>query len=396
MKKKLKFHIITMATYGQGLSGGDRIWIEVSKRLGKQYKVNVYLWEEGEKIAKREGLNNAQYIIWSAKKWAKFGFLINYLARIIIAIYNAFRLNIENSSLIVVYSASEFWQDSLPAFVLKLRYPKVKWVAAWYQTAPNLLTGFTEGMRESRFCLSAFFYWFVQLLVKPIIVNFADLVLVNNDQEILQFPKLQKQGKVFVMLGALNLDKIKNYRRKYGQVKKVFDGVFIGRFHPQKGVVELIEIWRLVTKDKPLARLAIIGDGPLMKEVKHKIRDLGLEKNITLFGYLFDGPEKYKVFSQSKVVLHPAFFDSGGMAAAEAMAFGLPAVGFNLESFKSYYPHGMVKARLGDLNDFARNILRVLDDKDFYSKMSNQALELIKNWTFDKRTKDFLRKINER
>ena len=40
-----------------------------------------------------------------------------------------------------------------------------------------------------------------------------------------------------------------------------------------------------------------------------------LAKNIELLGFK-DGSEKYAVFKQSKIIVHPAIFDSGGMAAA--------------------------------------------------------------------------------
>ena len=43
------------------------------------------------------------------------------------------------------------------------------------------------------------------------------------------------------------------------------------------------------------------------------------------------------------MVVHPAIFDSGGMAAAEAMAWGLPGVSFDLPALKTYYPQGMIK-----------------------------------------------------
>ncbi len=71
-----------------------------------------------------------------------------------------------------------------------------------------------------------------------------------------------------------------------------------------------------------------------MKEVKFKINELRLQNNIKLFGFVFDGPEKYRVFSQSKIVVHPSYFDSGGMAAAESMLFGMPCVGFDLPAYK--------------------------------------------------------------
>src|SRR3989344_313191 len=138
------FHIISMSTYGKGLSGGDKIFIELTKRIGNIFPVYVYLWEEGLSICKREGLNSTNLILWSSKNWSKLGFLVNYIARIFIGIFKAFSLKIDNTSQTILYSASEFWQDSLPAVILKLRYPKIIWIAAWYQTAPNPFQGFRE------------------------------------------------------------------------------------------------------------------------------------------------------------------------------------------------------------------------------------------------------------
>ena len=45
-----------------------------------------------------------------------------------------------------------------------------------------------------------------------------------------------------------------------------------------KGVLELVEIWRLVVNQRPKALLAIIGDGQLEHELKEKIRNLNYKK----------------------------------------------------------------------------------------------------------------------
>lgn len=386
MQNPLVFYIIAMSTYGIGLSGGDRIWIELARRFGIKYRVNIYLWEEGRAIAKREGLKKVKYVLWSALLWARFGFFINYFARIVIGILNAFKLNLSDSPSTIVYSASEFWQDSLPAFILKLRYPKIQLVAAWYQTAPNPF--------RVRYRFKAFLYWFVQLPIKPIISKLADVVIVNNEDEKKQFPKMAQMGKVFVMLGAVDWDKIKDYQSKHKSEPKIYDGVFQGRFHPQKGVLELIDIWKIVVESKSDAMLAMIGDGPLMNDVRFRIKDLKLEKNIKLFGYVFDGPKKYRIFQQSKIVLHPAAYDSGGMASAEAMAFGLPCVGFNLPSYQSYYPKGMVKIKKGNLKYFADAVSELLKDKKLYDNVAKDGREMINQfWSWDNRTKQFLNNI---
>lgn len=397
---KVIFHIFANAALGKGLSGGDRIFIEFARRLSKEYKVTVHVWEEGYRMCQRQHLEKAvNFKIVDPGIFCKMGFFVCYIARIFAAVFDALKMsNLHKST--IIYSASEFWMDSLPAFILKLRFPKVRWVAAWFQTAPNPLIGFTQGYRKDPYRLSAFYHWFMQLPIKPIIERWADLVLVNNDLEKKQFPKHNKSGKAIVILGAVDIDAINNFQKLYSKPHtlnpKTYDAVFQGRFHPQKGVVELIDIWKIVTDKLSGVKLAMIGDGPLMENVKLKIKNEKLEKNIKLFGWVFDGDKKYRIFSQSQIVVHPAFFDSGGMASAEAMAFGLPCVGFNLDSYQSYYPKGMVKVEVGNLKKFADTIIELIENKKKREAIGKEAYKMInENWSWDQRVNLLLASLGE-
>lgn len=395
----MKFHIFAIAALGKGLSGSDRIFIEFAKRLSKKNLVTIHVWSEGYQMCKKQGLDEGVvFNILNVNPWCKFGFLICYFARIFKAVFWALFAKIDNDSNTVLYSASEFWMDSIPSFILKVRFPKIKWVAAWFQTAPNPLTGFTKGERKNTYRLSAFYYWFMQLPMKPLIENFADFVLVNNEEERRQFQLPDKKNKAIVVLGAVNIDEIQKWKlqNSKGQTLKKYDAVFQGRFHPQKGVVELIDIWKIVVDKIPDAKLAMIGDGPLMESVKLKVISQKLENNVELFGYVFDGEQKYRIFSQSKLVVHPAFYDSGGMASAEAMAFGLPCVGFDLDSYKSYYPQGMIKIRVGDIDGFAEEIIRLNNDEKTRNQIGKEAEEMIiKNWSWDKRVNNLVNIISQ-
>ncbi len=82
------------------------------------------------------------------------------------------------------------------------------------------------------------------------------------------------------------------------------------------------------------------------------------------------------------------------MAAAEAMAFGLPCVGFNLKSYISYYPKGMVKVKIGESAAFADAIIRLLSDKRLRAKIGREAENMIKeSWSWKNRTVQLLEKI---
>ncbi|MBI3103842.1 glycosyltransferase [Candidatus Daviesbacteria bacterium] len=387
-KKNLKIYIFALAATGSGISGSDRIFIEFTRKWSKEVPVIVYLWREGYEMCQRQnlGISNIEYRISNMKSWRPFRFLINYIVRIIEGIKLGTILKLKNTPQIIIYSASEFWMDSLLAFLLKLRFPKVKWAAAWYQTAPSPLKGFSGSL----------IYWLVQLPIKPLIDRFANFVLVNNDMEKKVFKRLNRKNKAIVVLGAIDLEGIKKWQKIIGKKKKIYDGVFQGRFHPQKGVLELIGIWKKVVDKKPDAKLVMIGDGPLMENVKLQITNYKLNKNIILKGYMFDGEEKYKIFAQSKIVVHPAIFDSGGMASAEAMAFGLPCVGFNLKSYIYYYPSGMEKVDEGNTEAFAKKILELLSNKTLYEKVSKETLYLINyKWSWEYRARQILQAVLE-
>jgi glycosyltransferase involved in cell wall biosynthesis len=375
--KNNKIFIFALGATGFGMSGGDRIFIEFARHWSEKFQIEIFTSLSGKRMVEVSNLPKVVSI-----HVFMFG-IFEYLHKIIYGIYLGLTIKIDKKS--IVYSASEFWMDSLPAVILKLRYPKIKWVAAWYQTAPNPLTGFSAG----RYRFSAWLYWLAQLPIRPLISWKADFVLVNNALEKNMFPP-----KAIVVLGAVDTQKIENYKSKNKNLPKLYDAVFQGRFHPQKGVVELIKIWQLVVNKIPKAKLAMIGDGPLMNDVKLEIKNLKLEKNVKLFGYLFDGDKKYKLFAQSKIVVHPALYDSGGMASAEAMAFGLPCVGFDLPAYTDYYPTGMLKSSPNNLSDFSGNILMLIKNKTLRLKLAESARKLVfLNMSWKTRAKDILKQI---
>ena len=399
MNNKPTFHFFALAAVGVGLSGGDRIFIEFARRWVKWgNKIYIHLWEEGYNITQAQKLEhkNIKFEIINMGIWPKFGFLVNYIARILAGIILGLKITLPK--FVIVYSCSDFLMDLLPAFLLKARFRgKVKWVAGWYQTAPSPFIGFREGKRDKAYRLTALFYWLSQMVSKPLILRFADFVLVNNIEEKKQFSELDNIGKVVVVLGAVDLDNIKKYLKQNQTLRDEepkYDAVFQGRFHPQKGVTELIDIWAKVVRERNNAVLAMIGDGELMNDVISKIKSNKLERNVRIFGYLYDGPEKYRIFTQSKVVVHPAFYDSGGMASAEAMAFGLPAVGFDLKSYKSYYPKGMLKVPVGNLEGFSESILKLLNNEKLRLKLGKEGRDMIqKDWSWDKRAREVISEI---
>ena len=139
----------------------------------------------------------------------------------------------------------------------------------------------------------------------------------------------------------------------------------------------------------------MIGSGPLFLEVEKRIKGNNLSNNIFLKGHMDDSEEKLKLFAESKIVVHPAVYDSGGMASAEVMYLEVPGVSFDLEALKTYYPKGMLKTKCFDLEEFSNNIYRLLCDKDLYKKTASEAKEcVIENFDWSKKAQKILKFIS--
>jgi glycosyltransferase involved in cell wall biosynthesis len=260
--------------------------------------------------------------------------------------------------------------------------PSTVWIAAFYMFAPIPFDANSpyRGRRRWR----GLFYYISQTIMFSVIQRFSDMVFVTNDLDRLRFiDRGTAPDRIFTIWGGVDNKLTKLAPDK---TERVYDAVFIGRLHPQKGILQLVDIWKRVCLQKKDAKLAVIGDGELEEELRKKITTYGLSQNITLFGFR-DGREKIAIFKDSSIVVHPATYDSGGMAACEAMACGLPGVSFDLPSLRVYYPKGMLKAPCFDLDAFASDILNLVDDKDLYRRLQSEALEFALEMDWDARSK---------
>ena len=396
--KKILVIFNAISTEGiTSLSGGDRIVVELFKRWQNNFQeIRVITCRVGEKLFAQasHALHNFIFsVIHIPKKYYQNLFIL-YVSRTLKGLMMVSKL--QNEKFDFVYSSSDFWPDVIPAFWLKLIKPKTTWLAGFYMFAPNPIAN-DSPYKDENF-LKGLLYYLTQLPIYFIVKTFADYVLVTSEPDVEKFITSKRpKEKIIVVQGGVEIIESEKYLADRENIispeKRKYDACFVGRFHYQKGVEELIDIWKRVCNRIPNATLAMIGTGPLEEKVKRKIIELNLNKNINLFGFR-DGKEKYGIFKNSKIILHPATYDSGGMAAAEGMAWGLPGVSFDLPALKSYYPKGMIKTKRFDLDEFANNIIELLHNQNRYNKISENAHDLIKkSWDWNKKSNQIFNKI---
>ena len=138
------------------------------------------------------------------------------------------------------------------------------------------------------------------------------------------------KGNVYLLNNAIDLDKFKydeqlrNKKRKELNIKD--DTLVIGhvgRFVEQKNHRFLIDIFNEVHKQKENSILLLVGQGPLMQEMKEKAKNLGLENSVKFLGQRNDINELYQVFD---VFCLPSLYEGLPVVGIEAQATGLLCV----------------------------------------------------------------------
>jgi glycosyltransferase involved in cell wall biosynthesis len=373
----------------EGFSGGDRIAVESIKRLKDHRQIHVFIGKAGYGSYKRYGVSDVKWHFTSS-----YTSLRNRLVHILLFSLQALLIGLLSAASVertkeksIVY-CSDFLPEILPAIVLKKRL-RSRMVCGFYLFTPN---PFQHRIHRDLQFSRALLLWLAQRISYPLARKYADIVFVTNKIDRRKFLDGRlTEGRVLAVEGGVDM---RTTRLVPDPLRKSFEAVFVGRLHPQKGVIQLIDIWKYVSEALPKATLCIIGTGQLEASLRVKIDQYGLQENVKLLGFL-DGIEKIKVFKASKVVVHPAIYESGGMAASEAMACGLPGVSFDLEVLRDYYPKGMLKTPCYNLSAFADNIVQLLRDEELYRNVSKQAIELASERDWDRKAEENLRFIEQ-
>lgn len=97
----------------------------------------------------------------------------------------------------------------------------------------------------------------------------------------------------------------------------------VGSQKPQKNHNYLIDVFAEVCKKSDVYKLVLIGDGPLMPEMKSKVQNLGLENKVMFLGTRNDAPRLFNAFD---IFVLPSLFEGLGIVAVEAQANGLECI----------------------------------------------------------------------
>ncbi len=102
--------------------------------------------------------------------------------------------------------------------------------------------------------------------------------------------------------------------------------ISVGRLHYHKGFDTLISSAYLLHRKNRNFRIRIIGRGPLERDLRDRVRALGLEKKVRIETTPVPNAEIPRLLSSADIYVQPSYVEPFGAAVVEAMASGLPVV----------------------------------------------------------------------
>lgn len=147
--------------------------------------------------------------------------------------------------------------------------------------------------------------------------------------------------------------------------------LFLSRIDPIKNLDLLLDAFALVARTHPTATLVVAGDGPpdLVQSLRSRADGLGIGRKVQWVGFV-RAERKAALLQQASLFVLPSASENFGVAAAEAMAAGLPVVvskGVGISDIIAEAGAGLIVEAA--VEQIASAIARLLSDEDERRRM---------------------------
>ncbi len=209
--------------------------------------------------------------------------------------------------------------------------------------------------------------------------NYVDIPTVTVSESTKKDLESLGFRKVFVIPNGLNVHPVNEIPEKEERPTVIF----VGRMKKAKKPQDVIEAFEIVKEEIRDAELWMVGDGYLRKKLEKRA------SNVRFFGYL-DKETKDELVRRAWVIAVPGVREGWGQVVTDANALGTPAVGYDIPGLRDSIKHGhnglLVKPNPEAL---AEAIIKVLKNEKLRKKLSKNAIEWAKQFSWDRSAEEF-------
>ena len=149
--------------------------------------------------------------------------------------------------------------------------------------------------------------------------------------------------------------------------------LFAGTLEPRKGIDDLLEAWRALTR-RP--RLVLCGDPGWKTRVPR-------EEGVELTGYV-TRERLRELYRGARVFVYPSRYEGFGIPPLEAMACGAPVIATRTGAIAEFAEGAAVLIDPGDVRALRNALTRVLGDAGLRSELRARGPERATRWSWDR------------
>jgi glycosyltransferase involved in cell wall biosynthesis len=167
--------------------------------------------------------------------------------------------------------------------------------------------------------------------------------------------------------------------------------IFAGRLKRAKRPDYAIKAFGLVKMKIPDAELWIVGDGPF----RSKLESLA-GSGVRFFGHL-NNVERRELIKKSWVLVNPGVREGWGLNVVEANALGVPCVAYSVPGLRDSIQDDQtgLLAKSESIKALAETLFKVLADTNLRDRLSVNALEYSRTFSWDKAAYEFMKNVEE-
>jgi glycosyltransferase involved in cell wall biosynthesis len=137
--------------------------------------------------------------------------------------------------------------------------------------------------------------------------------------------------------------------------------LYVGRLHPDKNILGLLDAWRAVAARMPDARLAVVGNGPQQDAAHARAAEHGIQGSVIFCGELRDVRPWYQA---ADVFVLPSVFEGLSNSLIEAMSSGLAVVSTDVSGSRDVFAAVDIGVMVGDdMQEFAAALIGLFEDE---------------------------------
>ncbi|MBM7558082.1 glycosyltransferase involved in cell wall biosynthesis [Halanaerobacter jeridensis] len=171
--------------------------------------------------------------------------------------------------------------------------------------------------------------------------------------------------------------------------------LYVGNIKPYKNISRLLKALAKVKKYNKDIKLIIVGkrdDG--YDEVFDIMEEHNLEDNVSFTGFV-SNEDLLLLYNAATAFVFPSLYEGFGLPPVEAMACGTPVVATNTSAVPEVVDDAAVKFNPYDVNEMAKSIIDVLDNKKLQQKLSKNGLKRAEKFSWKKTAKETLEVYKE-